>query len=248
MAVGLGAVSTHQVNWRAGGSRPRLHRTIDRVAEVRHYLAGRRDGRRCLPVLDAAAAPPAHLQRIRTAMSSVLDRRWTALLVQTNDDRLALSRLLPEIDRAEVRRDIARADLEAHLASPVRVERRFGEDRVPDDLVRRRRHREHAERTAALTADRDRTRNYVSQLLQQRSELESRMLLRLEIAQSEAREQHRLFSLGTKAYLRGAQRTHHDPESLVRLSPIFDFDLPEWASFDGLPEFLRAAGAESDPR
>ena len=248
MAVGLSAASTRQVNWRAGGSRPRPHRAIDRVSEARHYVAGRRDGYRSLPVLDLAAAPPAHLQRIRTALSGVLDRRWTALLVRTDADRLALSRLLPELDRAEARRDVAGAELAAHTATPVRYERRYGEERIPEDLVRRRRNREHAERTAELTAERDRTRNYVSQLGQQRAELESRMALLLEIAQSEAREQHRLFSLGTKAYLRGAQRTHHDPEALVRLTPRFEFDLPTWVSLDGLLEFLRAAGAESDAR
>lgn len=241
------AASYAATPWRSGWvRRPRVRAMRERSRNWRDYWAGRRDGSRCLPVLDPGAEPPAHVQRISSGCASVLERRWTVLLVLTDDDRLALSRLLPEIARAEVRRETARTALAEHLTSEPGGERRFGEEMVPDDLVRRRRRREYDRATETLTAERDRTRNHVTQLVQQRRELETRMSLQLEIAQSEARGQHRLFTRSVSSYLRGAQRTHHDPESLIRLYATFAPPLPEWVGLDGLPAFLRASGAESD--
>jgi hypothetical protein len=207
---------------------------------------GRRDGTRCLPSLAPGASPPEQLRRIATTCSSLLERRWTELLVQTDEDRLTFSRLLPEIARAEVRRDLAATELERHRATKPGEGRRFGEEQVPADLVRRRRQREYDRATTALVGDRDRTRNYVAQLVQHRRELEARMSLQLEIAQSEARQQYRLFSRSASSYLRGAQRTHHDPESLLVQYRTFELPLPDWVGLDGLADFLRASGAESD--
>lgn len=226
--------------------RPRVPPLREWWVEWRHYWVGRRDGSRCLPGLSTGAPPPAHLQRVSAASTSVLERRWTELLAQTEAGRIALSRLIPEVARAEQRRDLARAALDRHLATAPGEDRRFGEDRVPQDLVRRRRMREHGTAAQALTVERDRTRNYVTQLVQQRSELESRMSLELEVAQSQAREQHRLFTRSVTSYLRGAQRTHHDPEGLIKQYRAFILPLPAWVSLDGLAAFLRASGAESD--
>lgn len=248
MAAALEAVARPAMDWRAGSRVTRVRRVSDRVTELRHRVAGWADGRRYLPSLDESAPAPAHLQRIGLAFASVAERRWTALLVETDDDRLTRSRLLPEMQRAATRAQVARGALDAHLGQPMVASRRFGEDRVPEDLVRRRREREHRARTEALTADRDRTRNYVTQLEQQRDELESRMLAQLELAQTEARELRDLAWMAAHAYLRGAQRSHHDPQALVAAFPRFEYRLPDWVAFDGLDEFLRAAGAERDDR
>lgn len=241
MAVGF-AASPWWNGWTSGSRGPSIR---EQSREWRHYWVGHRDGSHCLPVLDhGASAPPAHLQQIATSCASVLERRWTDLLLHTKDDRLALSRLLPELARAEARRDLARLALAEHLTTKPGEARRFGEEHLPLDLVRRRRQREHESATQAVTADRDRTRNYVTQLVQQRRELESRISLQLELAQSEAREQHRLYTRSASSYLRGAQRTHHDPDGLIRQYATYALPLPAWASLDGLPAFLRASGAE----
>lgn len=243
MAVGY-AAPPRQVGGTSGsrGNDRRL-----RSGDWRHYWIGRRDGSRCLPVLDDnASTSPAHLQTIVTACAGALEQRWTQLLLETEQDRLTLSRVLPELARAENRREAAALALAEHLATDPAEGRRFGEELVPQDLVRRRRRREYDRITDARTAERDRTRNYVTQLLQDRRQLESNMALRLEVAQSEAREVHRQCTRSASAYLRGAQRTHHDPDGLIRQFASFTPPLPDWVSLDGMPAFLRASGTESD--
>lgn len=215
--------------------------------DLRHYWAGRRDGSRCLPAVDDdSSTPPGHLQDIATACAGILESRWTALLVQTERDRIALSGVLPELARATMLREAAALALKEHLATKPEETRRHGEEQLPPDLVLRRRRREYSKATRRLSTDCDRTRDYVTQLLQRRAELESNMSLQLEIAQSEAREQHRLYSRAASVYLRGAQRTHHDPDGLIRKFETFALPRPDWVSLDGMPAFLRASGAESD--
>ncbi len=218
----------------------------DRLAESRHYLAGWLDGRRSRPSVDLGAPLPDHLVLIKNACGSVLDRRWTALLEETRQDRLELVALPAEIARATIRRDLAESELATHKATGPATARLFGEERMPIELVQRRRRSTFDQTTARLTEIRDKTRNYRFMKIQRLAELEAHMALELELAQSEAREQHRHFSLSGAAYLRGALRTHHDPISLAHQSDRLEVPLPEWVTLHGLHEFLRAAGAESD--
>lgn len=232
--------------WGGMGRPPRLPRFAEWVSIRRHKRAGRRDGRHFLPAVAPGAVQPAHWQQINSAFQAAAQSRWTELVTVVAEDRIELAKLLPEIERAEKRHARAEQALAVHLANPPVIERRHGENRMPDDLVKRRRAREYDGITALLTESRTRKLNYWYQLGQGREGLEKAMTGQLRIAQSTIKEQHRLASLGVDLYLKGAQRTHHDPEALLREAHRFILPLPAWVVIDDLGEFLKLIEENED--
>lgn len=218
----------------------------ERAKWRRHERAGRRDGRRFLPALGPDAAQPAHWHQISSTFQSIAQAHWTELVIGVGPERIQRAELLPELERARRRYHRAAQALQDHLAEPPVVERRHGEERLPSDLVARRRTREHEKRAALLRESRTRKLNYVFQLEQKRQGLEKAITGRMRVEQSAVKEQHRLFSIAAEAYLKGAQRTHHDPEALVRETYRFFLPLPLWVGFDDLGEFLKLIEDQED--
>lgn len=212
----------------------------------RHWVAGWRDGRSCRPSLEPGAAVPDRLLLLISDAARAVEGHWAALLAQTRAGRLELAALPDEIRRAEARRDGALAELALHRAAGPDLTRRFGEAGLPAELVRSRRHREHARRSAELTEARDKRTNYVHMKVQRQRELGQHLVVALEAAKAAARADLTGYDARAAAYVRGALRTHFDPNGLDLQAHRFTIPRAEWLRLADPQDLLRAAGAESD--
>lgn len=217
-----------------------------RRGTLRHWMAGWRDGRSCRPSLEPGAAVPDRLLLLVSDAARTVEQHWAALLIQTRPGRLEIAALPDEIRRAEARRDGALAELAQHRAAGPDLTRRFGEAQLPAELVRSRRKREHARRTAELTEARDTRTNYVHMKVQRQRELGQHLVVALEAAKAAARADLTGYDARAAAYVRGALRTHFDPNGLALQAHRFTIPRAEWLRLADPEDLLRAAGAESD--
>ncbi|MBL8929297.1 MAG: hypothetical protein JNL54_04160 [Kineosporiaceae bacterium] len=131
---------------------------LSRGERFRLVRAGRRDGRRRRPRLGAEPLPLTTPTReaIMDGRDLALQRIWADHVGRTSRIVAAADELVARLGVLRALAERARHDLQAVDGVPlatVLAERRFGEERADDLLVRRRRQRDHDRRTTAA-ADR----------------------------------------------------------------------------------------------
>ena len=216
---------------------------LSRGERFRLSWAGRRDGRRRRPRLGAEPLPVTtpFREAIMDDRDLVLQRIWaehvertTQLVAQAEQVVVVLVPLRAEADRA--RRD--RESVDAVPLTAVLGERRFGEDRADDLLVRRRRQRDHDRRTGAAAGRLTRAEAEVAAAEAQLARLVAERSADLRRTVQEGRTAVRL-ALSRRGVYDVALLARHPHGHLV--GPVLDQSAPP------LPGWLAAAGPLPGP-
>lgn len=133
-----------------------------------------------------------------------------------------------QLHRAQDRLDLAERRLARLAAEPELAGRRMGEDALPDDLVARRRAREHAARRAGARAKVEQAKTELSEIEKKLAVALERIELDHQLAADRACKVHADCGAAASAYLAGAERTHSQPEALSRSAPELLPALPGW--------------------
>jgi hypothetical protein len=195
-----------------------------------YAMRGRKDGRRGLPlVTDDVARKTPLLVRLGDEISceaSVID----AMAVrETAPLRVGLAKLTApggEIDRERDRLDRLLSRREALMTAGPETGRRLGEDALSDDLVERRRRREHERSTRRLDERIEAQRTVLSNLAARERGLE------VQLAEASREVDARLRHVGANrraeaaTYLTGALRTHRHRPLLLAAIPELTPEMP----------------------
>lgn len=207
-----------------------------RVSPIRDHWAGRRDGRRGLPLVrpnadGAVVEPPGHLLSIWTHAEHRIDLRFRELVTQTSQDRVEHAAAAPRRQLLQLRISEYEKRLAAHLAAGPETARRMGEADLPDSLITRRRANEFERRSRYLRKVITESRQELTALEVRQLELAERLDVALDAAQSDGRGLVTQAERRVAAYLKGAGRTHPDPSALIAAAPDLRMKQPTWLAF-----------------
>lgn len=198
--------------YRMKGIRRRSWGATSALVLLRDRWAGRRDGKRGLPVVagvDPGGTP--RLAEIHRTCQAHVDRIRLDVVAACAEDRVREVELEKYvIPRALERRAEAERRLDALRREGVRPGRRLGEDRLPQDLLDRRREQEAGRRLARAMK---RLEDERTEVLKAQGELEAtrrRLLDMRHAAHAQAEQVHAWASRRATRYLQGAQRRHPD--------------------------------------
>lgn len=220
----IGAVTDRSATQHPPGTDGQSLRT--RLKAWEHYIAGWRDGRRGLPVPEQGRFT--RLQQLQHQLDQACEQYRLDFSSATEHDLLMLAALGPEIERAAARYSEAEEALARFRALPRDTSPRFGEERMPNELVVTRRERERLREFDRLEELRRRHRNYLYQLRTEQAFRESRVQQSFAAASAKVRVAHGRHSTWLRAYIRGAERTHYNPPALLNAIDHLDLQLPGW--------------------
>lgn len=214
-----------------------------RTSLIRDHLAGRRDGRRGLPLVrrssDAASVePPGHLLVIWSDAEHRIDLRFRELLTQTSADRVEHAAAGPRLETLQARIAEFQQRLAALMAAGPATGRRMGEAELPESLVLRRRANEFERKARYLRKEITESRNGLVALEVRQLELAERIDVALDAAQSDGRALATTAERRVAAYLKGAGRTHPDPSALIAAAPTLSWRPPTWLEFAGTHDLI----------
>lgn len=214
------------------GPAPRPKRR--RVA-LRDFWSGWVDGRRGLPVVTVEGGrlllvPTGHMLAAWALAGQRTDDRYRALVSQTADDRVEYAAAEPRRKALGVRTGEYSDRLEQLIETgPVR-ERRIGEKRLPESHVTRRRAGELERRKRDLRKVITEARNELVALETRRLHVEARIQVALSAARGDANVIGAQADRRIAGYLKGACRTHPDPQTVAAASADLRRPEPAWLS------------------
>jgi len=198
---------------------------VSALVLLRDRWAGRRDGRRGLPVVtEADLSGTPHLAEIHRTCHAHVERIRLEVLAAIAEDlvrEVELERHV--IPRAVERRDEAELRLNDLRREGVRLGRRLGEEHLPQDLIDRRREQEAGRRLARAMK---RLEDERTEVLKAQGELEVTRRRQLDMrhaAHAQVEQVHAWASRRANRYLKGAQRRHPDRATF---SAVFSQFLP----------------------
>lgn len=226
---------------------PGPRRASSRVRRLflRDYRAGWLDGRRGLPIITSAPAPErpeivpsGHLLGTWALAGQRMDQRWRALVAQTADDRVEHASTDPRRQALTNRLADDRARLAQLQETGPAAIRRMGESALPESQVTRRRERELERRLRQQ-------RREIRASLDELAGLETRQLAlaaRLEVALTAAQGDAAVIGADADrrvaSYLKGACRTHPDPQSVVAATAVLRRADPDWMGLQSAHDLI----------
>jgi hypothetical protein len=179
-----------------------------------YFLRGLRDGRRGLPVVspDSAHTTPT-LRKLAGDVYVARERVLAEGLGDTAEADIELARLDgpgAQLTRALQRLTTMEERLDEVLAAPLPTGRRFGEEHLPEELVRSRRQREHTRKVKQARKRVEDERTTVAHLRTRASELEATTRASREMTESIRRVVGHRSRLEATSYLSGALANHKD--------------------------------------
>jgi hypothetical protein len=209
----------------------------------RDFWSGWVDGRRGLPVVTAntrgpVLIPTGHMLAAWALSGQRMDDRYRALVSQTADDRV-------EYASAEPRRNALTVRIEEYSdrlvqlveAGPTR-ERRLGEQNLPDSHVTRRRAGELERRKRHLRKEITEARNELVALETRQLHVEARIQVALSAALGDANVIGAQADRRVASYLKGACRTHPDPQTVAAASADLRRPEPAWLNLASAQDLM----------
>lgn len=214
----------------SAGPAPRARRR--RVA-FRDFWSGWVDGRRGLPVVSTDAGrvslvPTGHMLAAWALAGQGMDDRYRALVSQTADDRVEHASAEPRRNALGVRIEEYSDRLAQLVETGPARERRMGEKNLPESHVTRRRAVELERRTRHLRAEITEARGELVALETRQLHVEARIQVALSAALGDANVIGAQADRRVASYLKGACRTHPDPQAVAAASADLRRPEPEW--------------------
>ena len=224
----------------SAGPAPRPKRR--RVA-LRDFWSGWVDGRRGLPVVNAASGqlalvPTGHMLAAWALAGQQIDDSYSALISLTADDRVEYASAEPRRNALLVRVEEYSDRLAQLVETGPARERRMGEKNLPESHVTRRRAGELERRKRYLRKEITEARNELVALETRQLHVEARIQVALSAALGDAKV------IGTQAdrrvasYLTGACRTHPDPQTVAAASANLRRPEPAWLSLASAQDLI----------
>jgi hypothetical protein len=213
------------------------------------FLAGWREGRRGLPVLVRADSgkvtmvPTGQLLSTWAGADARVHDVYRKLIARTGDARVELASIEPSRELLNGRIDDLGAQLRHALAAGPGTDRRMGEDNLPESLVVRRRAQEHDRRIGYLRRTISEARNSLQALDSREKQLHESVRVALDAARAQARLILADADCRVAGYLKGACRTHPDPQGLAGAPAELRRPEPRWLTA-ARPEDLIAINEE----
>lgn len=186
-------------------------------------LAGRRDGRRGLPLVDdETAAGTPRLEEIHRSSRSHLDRiRGEVLADSAGDVAREVELAENTLPRAKERLAEAESRLDDARSARVASGRRLGEESLPQDLVDRRREQESRRRIGRAMQRVEDERTEVRRAAAELEAVRRRLRRRADEAYAEAEQVYAWASRRATRYLHAALRRHPDRAAFAKAYPAF---------------------------
>jgi hypothetical protein len=193
------------------------------LVHLRYTIRGNIDGRRGLPLVSSEGAQRTPtLHRLAEQVAVEVETIQAQATAATSEARVAVAQLNAPgggLARAHQRLESMQRRLDEVIAAGVQTGRRFGEESLPEELVRARREREYARRVRKARKRVEDERTILSGLHQE----EKRLLAGIEEEVANAAARTRLVGRSRRAhstsYLNGALGKHPDRPLLTTFLP-----------------------------
>ena len=214
-----------------------------RTSVLRDSWAGWVDGRVGLPVVTADGAhltlvPTGHMLSAWALSVQGIDDRYRALVAETAEDRVEYATAEPRRKALRYRLLEVAEELSRLEATDPATDRRLGEDHLPESHVVRRRATELERRRRRLRREISEARDELVVLETRQLHVEARIQVALSAALGDAKVIGAQADRRVANYLKGACRTHPDPQAVATASADLRRPEPAWLSLASAQDLI----------